>query len=82
MTDVDVNKQRAIETRGALEDIMGGHPNLSNYSSFYVKPEDTAKFTPEEILRMRKYSELQERAKKYAKEKRGSMSSGKMLIAD
>jgi hypothetical protein len=82
VTDVDVDKQRAVETRAALEDIMRTHPNLSTYSSFYVKPEDVAKLTSEEILLMRNYSELQKRAKKYAKEKRGSMSSAKMLIAD
>jgi hypothetical protein len=82
VTDVDVDKQRAIETRGALEDIMRTHPNLSNYSSFYVKPEDAAKLTPEEILMMREYSELQERAKQYAKAKRGTMSSGETLLAD
>jgi hypothetical protein len=82
VTDVDTEKTRAVETRTALEDIMRTHPNLSTYSSFYVKPEDAAKLTPEEILMMRKYSELQERAKTYAKEKRGTMSSGETLIAD
>jgi hypothetical protein len=61
---------------------MVPHPTLSTYSSFYVKPDDAAKLTPEKILMMRKYSELQDRAKKYAKEKRESMSSVKMLIAD
>jgi hypothetical protein len=34
------------------------------------------------VLMMRKYSELQDQAKKYAKQKRESMSSGTMLIAD
>jgi hypothetical protein len=58
------------------------HPTLSTYSSFYVKPDDAAKLTPEKILMMRKCSELQKRAKKYAKERRGTMSSGKTLIAD
>jgi hypothetical protein len=82
VTDVDVDKQRAIETRAALEDIMRTHPNLSTCSSFYVKPGDAAKLTPEEILLMRKYSELHDQAKKYAKQKRQSVSSGKMLIAD
>jgi hypothetical protein len=32
---------------------MRTHPDLSTYSSFYVKPEDAAKLTPEEILMMR-----------------------------
>ncbi len=35
-----------------------------------ILPEDVAKLTPEDILMMRKYTELQDRAKQYAKTKR------------
>jgi hypothetical protein len=77
-----LDKECAVETRAALEDIMRTHPILGAYSSFYVKPEDAAKLTPEEILMMRKYSELQDRAKKYARQKGESTSGGRMLIAD
>ena len=73
VTDVDTEKQRAVETRAALEDIMRSHPTLSEFTNFYVKPEDTAKLTGEEIEMMRKYTELQDRAKKYAKSKRGQI---------
>ena len=45
----DVDKQRAIETRSDLEAILRQHPNLSRYSSFYVKPEDQADLTSEEV---------------------------------
>ena len=35
-----------------------------------ILPEDAVKLTPQEIETMRKYTELQDRAKKYAKQKR------------
>ncbi len=70
ITNVDVDKQRAVETRAALEQMMSGHPELSKYTSFYVKPEDAFKLTPEDILVMRKYSMLQDQARLYAKQKR------------
>jgi hypothetical protein len=70
VTDVDTDKQRAIDLRSSLEEIMKSHPDLSLYSSFYVKPEDQAKMSPEEIEMMRMYSGLQDSARAYAKEKR------------
>ncbi len=60
----------AVETRSALEKIMRGHPILSQFINFYVKPEDAAKLTPDDIAMMRKHTELRDRAKKYAKQKR------------
>lgn len=70
VTDVDVNKQRAIETREALQNLMAGHPSLSKYQNFYVKPEDAQNLTPEEIELMRAYSTIQDQAKAYSKEQR------------
>jgi hypothetical protein len=68
-----VDKQRAIDTRNALKQIMDGHPNLSRYSSFYVKPEDAKDLTPEEIELMRAYATQQAQAKVYAKSQRIGM---------
>jgi hypothetical protein len=73
VTDVNVDKQRAIDTRNALKQIMDGHPNLSRYSSFYVKPEDAKDLTPEEIELMRAYATQQAQAKVYAKSQRIGM---------
>ena len=70
VTDVDVDKQRAIDTRAALEEILRQHPSLSRYSSFYVKPEDVGKLTPEELALMQLYSTQQQAAREYAKAKR------------
>lgn len=70
VTDVDVNKQRAVETRDALQKLMAGHPALSKYTNFYVKPEDAQTLTPEEIELMRAYSTIQDQAKAYNKDNR------------
>ncbi len=70
VTDVDTDKQRAIDLRSALEEMMRGHPHLSRYQSFYVQPEDVESLTPEEIEMMRMYSGLQDQARQYAEEKR------------
>jgi hypothetical protein len=70
LSDVETDKQRAVETRAALEVIMRGHPELSQFTNFYVKPEDTSKLMPEDILMMRRHTELQDQTREYAKAKR------------
>lgn len=70
VTDVDIEKQKAIELRSEIEKLMEGHPGLSKFARFYVKPEDAAKLTPEEIRLMRAYSQLGDQAQAYAKKKR------------
>lgn len=70
VTDVDVDKQRAIETRNALEGILRGQPHLSKYSRFYVKPGEAANLTPQEIELMRLYSTIQDNARDHAKQQR------------
>jgi hypothetical protein len=77
VTDVDTDKARAVDLRNALDEILRGHPHLSRYSSFYVKPEDAAELTPEEVGLMRLYTELQDRAKQYAQEKRRRVGVGR-----
>ena len=70
VSDVDVDKQRAIELRQTVEQMMKGHPHLSKYTNFYVKPEDVNDLSPHDIELMRMYSGIQDRAKAYAKEQR------------
>ena len=70
VTDVDLDKQRAIETRSALENILKGHPDISQYTDFYVKPQDAGRLTPEEIMLMREYSTIQDQARPYAKQQK------------
>ncbi len=75
VTDVNTETTRAAETRAALEGIMRTHPNLSQFTNFYLRPEDVAKLTPEEILVMRKYTVLQDDGKKYANKRRKTPGS-------
>ena len=49
---------------------MKTHPTLSQYSSFYVKPDDVKDLTPEEVQLMRAYATQQAEAKAYAKSQR------------
>ena len=76
VTDVDVDKQKAIELRNTLEEMMKTHTDLSRYQSFYVKPEDQAKLSPDEIEMMRMYSGLQDAARAYAKNQRTPQQIG------
>jgi hypothetical protein len=73
ITDVDADKQRAIEFRNELEKLMEGHKSLSKYSRYYVKPENAEKLTPEEIRYMRAYSQLGDQGRAYAKKKRAEI---------
>lgn len=65
-----MEKQRAVELRSTLDEILRGHPNISRYGSMHVRPEDVEKLTPEEIELMRLYSGLQDAALKYTKNQR------------
>ena len=66
VTDVDTEKARAIDLRSELERILQEQPHLSRYTSFYVKPEQAANLSPQEIEMMRLYAGVQRRAQEYA----------------
>jgi hypothetical protein len=68
--DVDVDEPRAIEQLVTLEEMLRGHPDLSRYQSFYVKPENQGRRTPDEIQMMRLDSGLQGAARAYSKSQR------------
>jgi hypothetical protein len=70
VTDMDTEEQRAIETWNALKEILRGQPNLSKYTSFYVKPEQAENLTPQEIELTRFYSTIQDNAKNYSHQQR------------
>lgn len=70
VSDVDAEKSRAIELRQTLEEMMRGHPSLSKYTNFFVKPDQVGSLTPDEINMMRVYSELQDKAREHAKKNR------------
>jgi hypothetical protein len=71
VTDVDVDKQRVIEARNALESMLRGQPGISQCTSFYIKPEDQASLATEPVMLMRPYNtELQAAATRYARARR------------
>lgn len=65
---------RAVDQPGepclAHEGGVVDRPAWAFLRNMVILPEDVAKLTPEDILMMRKYTELQDRAKQYAKQKR------------
>jgi hypothetical protein len=67
ITDVNTDKQRAIDLNNAVRELMRGHEHISEYPSFYVKPEQAPNLTPEEVELMRLYSTLQQNARNFAK---------------
>lgn len=70
VSDVDVEKARAVELRNRLEEILKGQPHLSRYQRFYVKPEEASSLTPGQVDLMRLYAGIQEQAQAAAKRKR------------
>lgn len=70
VTDVDVEKQRAIDTREALKQLLAQYPHLSSHTEFYVKPGDVANLSPEEIEAMRAYATQQQQTREWAAEQK------------
>jgi hypothetical protein len=75
VTDVDMPKMRAIETRRALEELLKKNPQISQYTNFYVKPEDQPQLTPADTQRMQLLGRLQSNAQQHAKEQRMKLLS-------
>ncbi|MBX6312867.1 MAG: hypothetical protein IRY99_08125, partial [Isosphaeraceae bacterium] len=70
LSDVDMDKARAIEARNALEEVLDRNPYVSEFTNFYVKPEDMVRLSPEDRVRMQLYALMKERAKAAAEERR------------
>ena len=68
VTDVNMEKQKAAETRDALMNILQSHPHIRQFTDLYARKEDRDKLTPEEITLMQKWHEGTERAKQWAKQ--------------
>ncbi len=68
--DVDVDKQRAIEMRDALHDMLDQQPHLTPYTNWYVKPDQMKLMTPQEVENMRLLTTMQRNAREYAERRR------------
>jgi hypothetical protein len=49
ITDVDIDKAMSIEGRSMIEDALAPINEVRSFSRIYVKPEDLATMTPEEL---------------------------------
>ena len=67
VTDVNMEKQKAAETRDALLEITEGSPNIRQFTNLYAKKEALGKLTPAEIEIMRKWNELNRQSKAWHK---------------
>lgn len=67
LSDVDVDKQREIAVRDAIDSALRGTQGVRHFDTMYVKPDDLAKLGPEEILLLSLNKALERRAKERAK---------------
>jgi hypothetical protein len=70
VSDVDVNKLKAIDTREALEESLRGQPNIKEYNQFYVRPGQQQNLSALEIQQMQLLARLQEQAQRHVKMER------------
>lgn len=72
VTDVDVDKAKAIETRNALNELLRRQPHVRFRTDPYIDPVAlaTGKLTPEEVQQMRLLTELQRQSREYVEQQR------------
>jgi hypothetical protein len=76
VTDVDVARQKAIETRDAVQQELAGMPHMAKYTNYYPRPDQKALMTPAEIEAMRVLSTQQAQAAQYAEHRRAQAAAG------
>jgi hypothetical protein len=74
ISDVDMEKQRDIEARRLIEEMLKGNPNVGHFERLSVKPENLGNLSPEEILMYRLYQTLEQQAQKRGREQRGTIT--------
>jgi len=70
VTDVDLDKQRAIETRDAILEAAGAMPHLAKHTSAYVPYQYQGMLRPDEIKLMQMQATYQQQATQYAEQKK------------
>ena len=76
ITDVDVERQKAIEQRDALSEIMRGLPHARSYTDYYVPQSERSKMSQDEVERFREYATLQKQARDFAEHRRQQQRIG------
>jgi hypothetical protein len=67
LTDVDMNKQRDLAERDLIDEMLRGDQNVGRYEKFYVRPDQMANLTPQEIALMQMYRNVEKRQEERAK---------------
>jgi hypothetical protein len=70
VTDVDVEKWAGIDARNQLEQLLRSSPGIAESNDFYVRPDDRADITPEQLEMLSLHGGLKRRARQAAEEKR------------
>ena len=63
VTDVDLEKQQAAEVAQARNELLAGMPHVKSHTNYYVRPEDAAGLTPEEVELLRLQATAASRAR-------------------
>jgi hypothetical protein len=70
ITDVDVERQRAIEARNALESIQSGMPHVRRFQEYYIPQAMRPEATPEEIEASRVAATQQQQLRNFIEQRR------------
>lgn len=70
VTDVDVERQKYLEQRNALDKLLAGQPHVSTYQEHYVRPENRKLLTPDETTQLRMLVDMQQKAKEWTARQR------------
>lgn len=63
LSDVNMEKLRAIDAREVLSEMLGNNPAVSQFTNFYVKPENQAKLSPNDIMQLQLFAAYKAKAK-------------------
>ncbi len=70
LTDVDMAKARAIESRRQLEELLRANPSLSQFTNFYVRPDGRGKLSDEMVKQLRLFTAMKNDAKDHHQRER------------
>lgn len=70
VSDVDLARQQAMETRSAAEQQLARMPHITPSTDFFVKPENREQLNPDEVRAMQVWTALQKERAEYAKKKK------------
>lgn len=66
-TDIDMEKQRGIAAKEVATKMLEGNSGVRTFSNLYVKPEDLAKLSPEQLQLYSLYQYLEQQRQKAAR---------------